>query len=256
MYSETMPLRLNTLDASNQLDRTIPQSLTTLEESNRLAINLIQLGGYHDEAVGVLRRALDQFQTSIRKEEYSIDESSCPQSSFLEPLRSVDLSLFKRAPVESSSPHNHFNLFDRAFLLPRSSRIIKGLPHALRTETACILLFNSGIAVHRKAHIEGGNTRLLQSALRFYLAAVTLLRNTEELPTRTALLWMALNMNMCHIHSHLWQTEEMEKAHDDAAETLDYISSSGLEDYCVSDEEHTFFTANFTLPLTTLAPSA
>lgn len=114
--------------------------------------------------------------------------------------------------TETISPHNLFDLFDRAFV---------SLPAASPASSAVICIYNIGLTHHTQAMLLTDNsTYHFHRAQHFYNLAREALNGPLDQEESLRLVKLALLNNIGHISSHFWDREGVTTAIQGIFDTL------------------------------------
>lgn len=192
------------------------------------------------EATLAFRHAIE----CVKNQVYTFDCNyyvSCPQEQEQQlPLFRSAVDCLDESNVLQISPHNMFDVFQNAFLLPKVESIVH-----FQTEFSIVLFYHLGLA----HHLAGLTRRTenakqhLQEAQRYYKISLSILRSTDTLKFDISCypLMLGLMTNLGHLFSHCWRLDDAMSCRSRVEELLDSGASLGL-----SLEEQDFF-------LTTLA---
>jgi len=143
----------------------------------------------------------------------------------------------------SSRYENHFAMFDGAFRMPLSLTENDVLESAdVENFASSCLLYNLGLAYHKKGLIDG-SSRQLQQAMGLYKKSAILLEYLEEQEEHTMLLLLAIMNNMGHIYAEQYDIKEAGNCID----SLQYLLDTDECQLLLDEDHYNFFYWSFFL---------
>lgn len=180
---------------------------------------------------GRFQEAIHSFRHAICCAEKAVDTATSPCDGMIKDncirVMGAQLACLEESTVVAISPHNMFEMYQGAFLLPRFESLDQ-----VASEISIVLFYNLALA-HHVVGFSGleDAKRHITEALRFYKLAFSVLKATPDGRLEGISLVMGLLNNLAHIFSHFWRTQEA-KACNSKLETL--LSSpfvAGISEY-------------------------
>lgn len=220
-------------------------SLRQIAELNTCAIALLQQGE-GDRARRTFIEALRRLQalcrtghpivTTSSSSSSRIDDGSCSATTTTTTTTYSDVWGSNSSEFSADvSRSQHESLFDleatqiycRAFLL------VNDIP-ASATETAAVLLFNTGLGYHLQG-VRTGKSAIIQHALEFYQRGMCLLDDQQDdvdhqYVVALVVLMGALCHNMAHCYGWFFQTLPLHSMVDKLSQVVHWMESSSSEE--------------------------
>ena len=234
-----------------------PCKLKSVSDLNNWAVILLQQANYSG-AIECLHQALAQaqknynaFGSSLRSQE----EQPSAMAVSLKPSQSKE----KEDPsMDANGDANGFAFFDHAFVtLPSFS--LQGTEQATSNLTMSLLLYNSGLAVHKRATVQKISARSMEIALRFYRRALSCVNHHDNKISSAEVLLLRLGLlnNIGHAASSMHQREEAQHCDREIRQLMSVRSFLLLPTW---KDEYRFFALNVIIHATghgfALAPAA